>query len=90
MERRMGLRRAACALAAVMTLACVVPTYAQTEGMDRRDDRRDTRAGARSVKQACKAGDEKTRAECRQEKHHTKQAARQGKTNEAPTAKPAQ
>ena len=80
MERRMGLRRATCALAALVTLACVVPTYAQTQGMERRQ-------GARDVKQACKAGDEKTRAECRQGKHHTKQAARQGKT---PAAHPAQ
>jgi len=73
MERRMGLRRAACALAAVMTLACVVPTYAPTRGMQRRQ-------GAPAQKWACKAGEEKTRAECRQEKRHTKQAARQGKT----------
>ena len=83
MNRRMGLRRAACALAAVVTLACVVPTYAQTRGMERRD-------AARDVKQACKAGDEKTRAECRQGKRHTKQAARQGKTPAAPAANPAQ
>jgi hypothetical protein len=80
MERSMRLRRATCALAAVVTLACVVPTYAQTRGMERRQ-------GARAVKQACKAGDEKTRAECRQGKRHTKQAARQGKT---PAAQPAQ
>jgi hypothetical protein len=83
MERRMGFRKAGYALAAVMTLACVVPTYAQTQGMERR-------AGARDVKQACKAGDEKTRAECRQGKHHAKQASRQGKTPAAPEAKPAQ
>jgi hypothetical protein len=82
-ERRMELRRAACALAAVVTLACVVPTYAQTRGMERRQ-------GARTAKQACKAGDEKTRAECRHVKRHTKQAARQGKTPAAPTAQPAQ
>ena len=83
MERRMGLRRAAFALAAVVTLACVVPTYAQTRGMERRQ-------GARDVKQACKAGDEKTRAECRQGKRHTKQAERQGKTPAAPEVQPAQ
>src|SRR5688500_17017687 len=34
--------------------------HAQTQGMDRRDDRRDTRQDSRDVKQACKAGDEKT------------------------------
>ena len=88
MERRMGLRTTACALATVVTLACIVPTYAQTRGMERRQ-------GARDVKQACKAGDEKTRAECRQGKRTTKQAARQGKTPAAqpaqpPTAQPAQ
>jgi hypothetical protein len=83
MERKMALRGAACALAAGMTLACVVPTYAQTRGMERRQ-------GARNVKQACKAGDEKTRAECRQGKRHAKQAERQGKTPAAPEAKPAQ
>ena len=87
MERRMGLRGAVCALAAVVTLACVVPTYAQTQGMQRR-------SGARAAKQACKAGDENTRADCRQGKRHAKQASRQGKTpaaNPAPTpaAKPA-
>ena len=83
MERRMALRGAACAFAAGMTLACVVPTYAQTRGMERRQ-------GARDVKHACKAGDEKTRAECRQGKRHTKQAARQGKTPAAPAPPPAQ
>ena len=40
--------------------------------MDRRDDRRDDRAAGRAAKQACKAGDEKSRAECRQEKRTTK------------------
>ena len=79
MERRMGMRRAACALAAVVTLACVVPTYAQTRGMEMRQ-------GARAAKRACQAGDEKTRAECRQGKRRTKQAARQGKTPAAPAA----
>jgi hypothetical protein len=79
----MGLRKATRALAAVVTLACVVPTYAQTQGMERR-------SGARQAKQACKAGDEKTRAECRQGKRHAKQAARQGKTPAAPEAKPAE
>ena len=49
--------------------------YAQTQGMQRRDERRDTRQSARVEKQACKAGD-KSRAECRQEKRDTKQAGR--------------
>ena len=49
--------------------------YAQTQGMGRRDERRDTRQGARVEKQACKAGDN-SRAECRQEKRDTKQKGR--------------
>jgi hypothetical protein len=80
MQRRMRLRTATCALAAVVTLAGVVPTYAQTRGMERRQ-------GARTQKWECKAGDEKTRAECRQGKRRTRQASRRGK---APAAKPAQ
>ena len=83
MERRNGFRRAAGTLAAVVSLACIVPTYAQTRGMERRQ-------GARAQKWECKAGDEKTRAECRQGKRHAKQASRQGKTPAAPEAKPAQ
>ena len=89
MERRMGLRRATCALATVVTLACVGTTYAQTQGMERRDERQDDKAGARAAKQECKAGDENTRAECRQVKHETKQEGRGrtgGATNEAPAA----
>lgn len=57
-------------------LAVAVPASAQTQGMERRDDRRDTRQGARDTKQECRAGDEKTRPECRQEKRDTKQDAR--------------
>jgi hypothetical protein len=88
MELRMRLRSAAYSLAAVATLACVVPTYAQTQGMERRE-------GARDAKQACKAGDEKTRAECRHVKRHSRQASRQGKTGatnpgQAPAANPGQ
>ena len=50
--------------------------HAQTQGMERRGERRDTRHESREAKQACKAGDEKSRAECRQTKHETKQAGR--------------
>jgi hypothetical protein len=56
-------------MGAIVVLAAVGPAfalstypqiaYAQTHGMNRRDDRRDTRQGARSAKQACKAGDER-------------------------------
>jgi len=83
-----------CALVAVVTLARGLPAHAQTQGMDRRDDRRDDRAGAKAAKQECKAGDEKTRAECRQvkrdAKHGDPQAGASGSTNEAPAPNPAQ
>ena len=51
-------------------------TYAQTSGGNRRDDRRDNRQGSRAQKQACKAGDEKSRPECRQQKRAVKQQGR--------------
>lgn len=83
-----------CALAAVLTLASGVPTYAQTQGMDRRDDRRDDRQGAHAAKQACKAGDEKTRAECREvkrdAKHGTPQSGAPAPAAQAPPANPTQ
>ena len=72
MQGRMVFRRGMGVLAAIVMLAVVAPAYAQTQGMNRRDDRRDDRAGGRAAKQACKAGDEKTRAECRQVKRTTK------------------
>ena len=50
--------------------------FAQTNGGDRRDDRRDTRQGSRDEKAACKAGDEKSRPECRKDKRDTKQDER--------------
>jgi hypothetical protein len=92
MERRTGMRAAAYALAAVVALAGVVPAYAQTQGMDRRDERRDDRAGARDEKQECKAGDENSRAECRQQKRDEKQEGRNdgGAPNTAPAPKPAE
>lgn len=54
--------------------------HAQTQGTERRDDRRDTRQTSRDVKQACKAGDEKSRSECRQGKRDVKQSGRHGET----------
>ena len=63
-------------LATVVMLAGIVPASAQTQGMGRRNERRDDRAAARAAKQACKAGDEKTRADCRQIKRQAKQAGR--------------
>ena len=53
--------------------------------------RTDGRAGGRAAKQACKAGDEKTRAECRHVKRTTKHDAGEVevKPNEAPATNPA-
>lgn len=81
-----------CALAAAGTLARGVTAQAQTQGMKRRDDRRDDRQGAHAAKQACKAGDEKTRAECRQVKRAAKHGEPQGgdasEANQPPAANP--
>jgi len=94
MERRMNFRRGMGALAAIVMLATVAPAYAQTRGMEHRDDRRDDRAGGRAAKQACKAGDEKTRAECRQvkrtTKHSTGKAEVQAPATNAPATNPPQ
>jgi len=90
MQRTMSFRRGLGVLAAIVTLAVVGPAYAQTQGMERRDDRRGDRAGGRAAKQACKAGDEKSRAECRQVKHTTKHGGGEVKANEAPATKPVQ
>ena len=86
---RTSLGKAAVALAAVVMLLNAVPASAQTQGMERRNERRNMRHGARATKQACKAGDEKTRAECRQMKRSYKHHARHGGTTEAPQANPA-
>jgi hypothetical protein len=64
---------------------------AQTAGMEHRDTRRNERAGGRAAKQACKAGDEKTRAECRHMKRDVKHGTVptvQGGAHPAPTQTP--
>jgi hypothetical protein len=74
-------------------LTGLTPSYAQTEGSERRQDRRDDRQNARDTRQTgredargakaeCKAGDEKTRAECRQDKRNTKQKTRESARDE--------
>jgi hypothetical protein len=50
--------------------------YAQTQGMDRRGDRRDTRQVSRSTKHACNAAGGSSRSECRQTKRDVKQEGR--------------
>ena len=90
--RMTSLYRGIGVLAAVVALAGAVPAYAQTGGMERRDERHDDRAAGKAAKQACKAGDEKTRAECRQVKRTTKHhGAPQGggTANPAPATNPA-
>jgi hypothetical protein len=54
----------------------VTTSYAQTNGTERRGERREDRQGSRDEKQACKAGDEKSRPECRQDKRDEKQEDR--------------
>ncbi|HEY5867535.1 MAG TPA: hypothetical protein VI542_18590 [Candidatus Tectomicrobia bacterium] len=81
------IRKGAAVVVAVLMVLSVGAASAQTQGMERRDDRRDDRSGARDTKQECKAGDENSRAECRQEKRGAKQEGRHdgGKKNTAPT-----
>jgi hypothetical protein len=87
MQERNRLRATVVALVGGVMLIGVGAAYAQTHGMNRRDDRRDDRSGARAAKQACKAGDENSRAECRQEKRGTKQEGRHdGGGDPAPAA----
>ena len=83
-RRGMGLS------AAIVMLALVAPAYAQTQGMERRDEHRDNRDQGRAAKQDCKAGDEKSRAECRQEKRTTKHGDAEPQPNAAPAANPPQ
>jgi hypothetical protein len=89
MIRKIGFRLgfSTLALAAAGLLIAPAPGMAQTEGSERRGERRDDRQGARDTRQSgrdaardakaeCKEGDEKSRAECRQEKRDVKQDAR--------------
>ena len=79
----------ALALLAGAGVMVTATAYAQTSGGDRRDDRRDTRQGSRAQKQACKAGDEKSRSDCRQEKRDTKHGnSPPASSPTAPTATP--
>ena len=88
MKKVRFIRKGAAAVVAALLVLSVGAASAQTQGMERRDDR----AGARATKQACKAGDEKTRAECRHMKRQAKQHGRHdgGQRNTAPTTTAAQ
>ena len=61
----MKQRRLIFAALAVLTAAGLAETtsYAETGGMERREDRRETREDGREEKAACKAGDEKSEPE---------------------------
>ena len=74
--------------AAFTVSACPQVAYAQTNGMERRDDRRDTRQTSRDVKHECNANTNGQRSDCRQAKHSTKQAGRQGDLPANNTAHP--
>jgi hypothetical protein len=78
------LGRPASVVATATGVMLTTTTYAQTSGTERRDDRRGNREGAREEKAACKAGDEKSRPECRQDKRDTKQ---EGRGNDEDTEK---
>ena len=91
MQHVTSSRRSVGVLAAILMYAVVAPAYAQTRGMDHRDDRRDDRSAGQAAKQDCKAGDEKSRAECRQEKRDTKHGSDDaGTANTAPAPTPPQ
>jgi hypothetical protein len=75
------MRRKATMLGIIGTLATAsvliaTTSYSQTSGAERRGERREDRQGGRDEKQACKAGDEKSRPECRQDKRDEKQEDR--------------
>jgi len=89
MQHLKSSRRSMGAVAAFLMCAVAAPAYAQTQGMDRRDDHRDDRSAGRAAKQDCKAGDEKSRAECRGEKRDTKHGSDDaGTANTAPAPTP--
>lgn len=71
----------ALAMLATATPAIVISTYpesvqAQTYGMQRRGERRDTRQTSREVKHACNASGQSSRSGCRQAKREVKQTGR--------------
>lgn len=57
---------------------CTYPqtVHAQTQGMERRSERRGTRQHAREAKHACNAAEGRSRSECRQGKREIKQEGR--------------
>ena len=75
--RRMGVIAVITTAAATLTLSSIPQTaHAQTHGMNRRGDRRDTRHESRSTKHECNAAGGSSRSECRQTKRDVKQEGR--------------
>ena len=72
MKKVRFIRKGAAAVVAALLVLSVSTASAQTQGMERWDDR----AGARATTQACKAGDEKTPVECRPMKRTAKRQGR--------------
>ncbi len=86
MDRKRALVIAAGLLIGGSTLITTT-SYSQTSGTERRGERRDNRDEGREEKAECKAGDEKSRPECRQDKRDTKQEGRgNDEKAEQPTA----
>jgi hypothetical protein len=80
-EGEQSMKRKATMLGIIGTLATAsvliaTTSYSQTSGTERRGERREDRQGGRDEKQACKAGDEKSRPECRQDKRDENQEDR--------------
>ena len=86
--RRLGTAVMFAAVGAVFVLGTYPQTaQAQTNGMERRQDRRDTRQESRTEKHECNASGDNSRAGCRQEKRETKQSGRQDRAGQ-PTTPP--
>ena len=71
-----ALAMLATAFPAIVIMTYPVSVQAQTNGMERRADRRDTRQTSRDVKHACNAQSGNSRSDCREAKRDTKQAGR--------------
>jgi hypothetical protein len=74
----------ALALLATMSLGIAIdtiplPAQAQTYGMQRRQERRNTRQESRQQKHECNANGGSSRSECRQQKREMKQTGRQNR-----------
>jgi hypothetical protein len=77
MLRRRGVIAMLITVASTLALSTYPQTaYAQTHGMTRRGDRRDTRQASWSTKHACNAAGGSSRSECRQTKRDVKQEGR--------------